>query len=287
MPDRLRWDVEGRDWPHRDASDFVHAAGLRWHVQRFGRGPTVLLVHGTGASTHTWRHLAPLLAATHSVLALDLPGHAFTDPLPAGAATLPRMAAAVGELLAVLRSTPEICIGHSAGAAVLARMCLDHAAEPRALVSINGALLPLPGVAGLLFSPAARLLASGSIAARLFAWRAGQRGAVEHLVASTGSKLDEQGIELYRRLIASPAHVAGALAMMAAWQLVDLERDLASLATPLLLLVARGDRTVPPTEAARVRRIVREAEVATIEGAGHLVHEEKAAEVALEIRRFV
>ena len=42
----------GRDVP---PSRFVEAAGLRWHVQILGNGPTLLLVHGTGASTHSWR----------------------------------------------------------------------------------------------------------------------------------------------------------------------------------------------------------------------------------------
>ncbi|MEY2735806.1 MAG: hypothetical protein RLZ58_1215, partial [Pseudomonadota bacterium] len=70
MEDRLQWDRDGLDWPHRARSRFVGAAGLRWHVQRFGTGAPVatsgaapgaatqakvLLVHGTGASTHSWR----------------------------------------------------------------------------------------------------------------------------------------------------------------------------------------------------------------------------------------
>jgi len=57
------WDREGRDWPNRAASRFVQASGLRWHVQVMGEGPTVLMLHGSGAATHSWRDLAPLLAA--------------------------------------------------------------------------------------------------------------------------------------------------------------------------------------------------------------------------------
>ena len=57
-----QWDHDGADWPHRHSSIFVHAAGLRWHVQQMGRGPVVLLIHGTSAATHSFRGLAPLLA---------------------------------------------------------------------------------------------------------------------------------------------------------------------------------------------------------------------------------
>jgi len=79
MSDRLIWERDGRDWPNRSASRFVSAAGLRWHVQQFGTGPVALLVHGTGASTHSWRGLAPILAESFSVVAPDLPGHGFTE----------------------------------------------------------------------------------------------------------------------------------------------------------------------------------------------------------------
>jgi tripartite-type tricarboxylate transporter receptor subunit TctC len=38
----------------------VEAGGLRWHAQRMGQGPKMLLVHGAGASTHS---LYPLVVA--------------------------------------------------------------------------------------------------------------------------------------------------------------------------------------------------------------------------------
>jgi magnesium chelatase accessory protein len=72
------WQIEGRDWPNRDCSRFVESGGLRWHVQRCGTGPVCLLIHGTGASTHSFRDLMPLLATHFDVIAIDLPGHGFS-----------------------------------------------------------------------------------------------------------------------------------------------------------------------------------------------------------------
>jgi magnesium chelatase accessory protein len=45
----LVWNRDGGDWPNREASGFVEAAGSRWHVQKMGQGPPLLLIHGTGA----------------------------------------------------------------------------------------------------------------------------------------------------------------------------------------------------------------------------------------------
>jgi magnesium chelatase accessory protein len=280
MTDRPSWQREGRDWPHREASQFVNAGGVRWHVQRMGRGPAMLLVHGTGAATHSWRALAPLLAKRFEVIAPDLPGHGFSAPLPPGRMSLPGMADALGALLQKLGVRPAVAVGHSAGAAVLARMILDDAIAPRSLVGLNAALLPLRGVAGHVFAPAARLLAASSLAARVFAWRAADRALVEKLVLGTGSRVDAEGVELYARLVRKPGHVAAALDMMANWDLHALAADLPALQTPLTLIVGERDRTVAPAEARRVQAVVPHATVITLPGLGHLAHEEQPVEVA-------
>ncbi len=64
MSGALLWERDRGSWPNSGASRFVTAAGIRWHVQQMGSGPALLLVHGTGASTHSWREvLAPILPA--------------------------------------------------------------------------------------------------------------------------------------------------------------------------------------------------------------------------------
>ena len=72
------WDRDGRDWPNRAQSAFPFAAHMRWHVQRMGRGPVALFLHGTGAATHSWRGLLPVMATHFDCIAPDLPGHGFT-----------------------------------------------------------------------------------------------------------------------------------------------------------------------------------------------------------------
>lgn len=283
--DRPEWEVEGRDWPHRAASRFVEAAGLRWHVQEFGQpgAPELLLLHGTGAATHSWRGLAPLLAADFHVTAPDLPGHGFTDPLPDSELSLPGMARAVAGLVAALGRPPALAAGHSAGAAVLARMCLDGAIAPRLLAAFNGALAPLPGAASLLFPSMARMLFLNPFTPKIFAWTA-DRSAAKRLIEGTGSRLDPQGVELYRRLFARAGHVRGALGMMANWDLETLHRALPGLATRTLLIVGGDDRAIRPDTAFGVRDRLPDARVALIRGLGHLAHEEAPERVAEVLR---
>jgi magnesium chelatase accessory protein len=281
----LNWSTDGADWPNREASCFIEAAGICWHVQRLGQGPQLLLLHGTGAATHSWRGLLPLLARHFDVVALDLPGHGFTSSPPPHRLSLPGMAADIAQLLRKLEFTPDVVVGHSAGAAILARMCLDGRIAPRALISLNGALLPFDGVAGHLFAPLAKLLATNSIVPRLFAWQAASSGAVERLLDNTGSMIEPHGVTLYRRLVRNPDHVAAALRMMANWDLAPLQRALSQLKPRLVLVAASNDRAIPPAVASRVHDLVPGAVIERMPGLGHLAHEEAPDRTAEIIRR--
>jgi magnesium chelatase accessory protein len=268
------------EWPHRDASRFVTAASMRWHVQVMGAGPPMLLIHGTGASTHSWRDVAPFLAQRFSVVMVDLPGQGFSARPPSALLALDGMARGIAALMAALGVSPEVVVGHSAGGAIAIRMALDGAVKPRAILSINGALLPLGGWAGMVFGPLGRVMVGLPGLPSLFAWQARDRSTVERLLRDTGSTLTPEGVDFYARLFRNPDHVAATLGMMAAWDLPRLARDLPRLATPLHLIVGQQDRTIRPTEARRLQRLLPDAVIHALPGLGHLAHEEAPERVA-------
>jgi magnesium chelatase accessory protein len=281
------WETDGLDWPNREASRFVDAGGLRWHVQVMGSGPVLLLVHGTGASTHSFRDLLPLLAARFQVVAPDLPGHGFTArPEDPAGLSLPGMSAGVAALLGALALSPRIAVGHSAGAALLCQMQLTGQLRSQALVSLNGALLPLPGLRHPAFTPLVRSVVSGEWLPRLFARRMESPQEVGRLLERTGSVLDPRGRDLYGRLSRNPVHTGSALAMMGHWDTRPLEAGLPDLEVPLLLLVGAEDRMILPGVALRVRALAPRAELLQISGLGHLAHEEAPQLIAEQIVRY-
>jgi len=285
-PGPLDWASERDSWPHADSSSFHVVDGLGWHVQTMGKGPELLLIHGTGASTHSWRGLAPMLAERFTVIAPDLPGHAFTSRVPRQRLALPAMAAAVNALVQALEFRPEIVVGHSAGAAILIRCCLDGGLAPAGIVGINAALLPFRGAAGLLFPPLAKLMYLNPLTPRLIARSAVNRDRVVRLIRDTGSELDDAGIEYYARLFQQPAQVATALGMMAHWDLRRLACDLSDLDLPLLLIAGENDKAVAPDQADTVARRIPDACVTRLPGLGHLAHEEDPAAVAAVIEQY-
>ncbi len=271
---KREWERRAKDWPNREASRFVAAGGIEWHAQIMGAGPWMLLVHGTGASTHSFRDLAPALARDFRVLALDLPGHGFTGTPANGLMSLPGFAELVGAACRAFDATPAIAVGHSAGAAVVARMALDGAIAPRGIAALNGALLPLRAPGSAFFKPVAKLLAALPMVPAIAAWRSEAPGRVERLLASTGSRIDAAGLRGYRRLFADADHVGATLAMMANWDVAALARELPRLAVPLALVIGAQDRTIPPAEQRCVADLVSRATIDMQPGLGHLAHEE-------------
>jgi magnesium chelatase accessory protein len=275
MSGTLSWERDGKDWPNRSASQFVEASGLRWHVQIQGEGPALLLLHGTGASTHSWSALFPRLAERYTVIAPDLPGHGFTQAPPNERLSLPGMALAVQSLLTRFSLKPEIMIGHSAGAAIAIQMALKMKPQPCPVIGLNAALMPFRGLSGQLFPMMAKLLVLNPFVPRFFAWRASDRESVRQLINGTGSKIDDVSIDFYRRLFSTRSHVSSTLAMMAQWSLEDLVRDMPKLSAPLLLIVGENDKAVPPSDAQKIRRMLPQTAIATVTKAGHLCHEER------------
>jgi magnesium chelatase accessory protein len=285
---RPDWAVDGKDWPNREYSRFVRAGGIRWHVQIAGEGPVLLLLHGTGAASHSWRDMLPDLAQNFTVVAPDLPGHGFTEQPDTPGMTLPGMARGVAALLKHLGLQPELAAGHSAGAAVALQMCLDGLINPKTVVSLNGALLPLPfhGVARPFMAPLAKLFASNPLVPMLFAWQAADGKVVNRLLAGTGSTVDEAGVKFYGRLARRSGHAGAALKMMANWDLDHFVSALPKLQSHLVLVVGSNDRSIPPADAAKIKLILPSAEIITMPGLGHLSHEEAPAETCAVIRRF-
>ncbi len=276
----LVWDRDGLDWPNRQASRFIEAAGLTWHIQQMGSGPAALLLHGTAAATHSWERIMPMLAERFAITAPDLPGHGFTKSIPSSEMSLDGIGAKLAALLKTLAVKPDLVIGHSAGAAIAARLALDGSIAPRLIISLNGALMPFPGAAGQLFPAMAKLLFLNPLTPQIFAWRARDIKAVERVIASTGSHLPLDGLALYHRLFRASGHVGAALAMMANWDLASLAKRLPDLPCPLVLLVGGNDRAVSPDQAFRLAKIIPGAKAELLRGLGHLMHEEEPRRVA-------
>ena len=278
----MRWPADARDWPMTDYSRVILHRPHRWHLQEHGQGPTVLLIHGAGGATQSFRHLFPILMQDHHVVAADLPGQGFTQMGAQQRCGLDHMAE---DLLALCRHEgwkPSLIIGHSAGAAIALRMWELGARPKNGIVGINAALGNFKGVAGWLFPMMAKALAVTPFSASVFAGTA-TRSNVRSLIAGTGSDLDPAGLELYYRLASDRGHVDATLSMMAQWQLDGLLARLPKITAPVHLIVGTNDKAVPPQVSRNAAGQLPHGRMTELHGLGHLAHEEDAAAVVSAI----
>jgi magnesium chelatase accessory protein len=254
-------------------------------VQMIGEGPICLLLHGTGAATHSWRDVMPSLARHYTVVAMDLPGHGFTKG-SGQRPTLEGMAKSVAALLDALEIMPALIVGHSAGVAIAAQMLLDK--QWRApLIGFTPALMPFPGLAAKIFPSLAKMLFTNPFVAIIFSRMAQAPGqTAKFLGRATGSKIDAAGARYYTRLFSKSGHCDGAIRMMANWQLEGLGARLGELTSPVLLVSAADDAAIPKAAVLQAVALIPACETLEMAAVGHLAHEEDPVQAAKIVTEF-
>ena len=274
------------NWPLRQYSRRIRCRPHDWHVQITGEGPDVLLLHGAGASGHSFHPLIPELPGYRLIIP-DLPGQGFTRAGGFRRLGLDAMADDLVALCADQGWRPVAIIGHSAGAAVALRMAEVLPVPPHGMVGINAALGPFDGFAGWLFPKLAQAMSASPFVAAIMTRMASKRSQVESLLKGTGSDLPPEGVALYQRLVTDPKHIEGTLGMMAQWQLEPLVERMPQIMVPCLLIASDQDRAVPARISRDAAQALGRARYHEIAGYGHLVHEEAPELVAQVILPFL
>ena len=271
-------------WPLADQSRFLSCGSINWHIQQIGNpksATNILLVHGTGGTTHSMAPLAGALADKYHVTLIDLPGHGFTRGETKRHYTLPGMARALGMLVEALAITPMIGVGHSAGAAVLLQMALEDETRLKGIVGINAALEPIEGNA--IFSPLAKALFVNPVVPSAVAWQARLFSPARSLLKNTGSPLEKIDIDAYDRLLQKSSHIAGAMGMMANWDLKPMRNRLPELRLPVDLIATEDDTMVPPRVSRAAASEAEALRLHMVPEGGHLIHEFEPETIAKRI----
>jgi pimeloyl-ACP methyl ester carboxylesterase len=261
--------------PHKYAAvegvaTYVHHVGrttLPELAPDLSRGETLVCLHCSGGNGAMFDGVLEALAAEHSPLALDLPGHGRSGGLDS-LGSVERMAGFVGAFLERWGIARPALLGHSMGGAVALRLALDRPAAVRALVLVasgarfRGAALPRIErvVAGKERRPFFRDAYSPSAAPDVL-----RRGFLEDL------KTD-------------PRALAGDLAACRAF---DVEGELGRVAVPTLVVLGEDEDPEQRARGERLAERIAGARLARIAGAGHMVPLEQPAALASAVGAFL
>ncbi len=115
--------------------------GIMHHFVMGGQGPALLLIHGWMGSWYHWRKVMPLLAKSHTVIAVDARGYGESDK-PTDGYDGRTIAADMLGILAGLGISKATVVGHDMGALPALLLAAEHADKINGLVYVDE---PLPG----------------------------------------------------------------------------------------------------------------------------------------------
>jgi pimeloyl-ACP methyl ester carboxylesterase len=120
------------------ADRFVAVGGQLVHVEQAGAGEPVVLLHGFGASTYSWRQVMPEIARSHRVVAIDLNGFGFTQrPRSRASYTREGQAKLVLATMDALGIGRAHVVGHSYGGGITLYLASRHPERFRTMVLVD------------------------------------------------------------------------------------------------------------------------------------------------------
>lgn len=281
-PDASRAELIARY--QRSPADRLEVAGLGLHVRDDGPrdAPAILLLHGFGASLHTWEPWARDLQRDHRVVRVDLPGFGLSDPEPAGDYSDERGVAILVALLDRLAIDRATVVGNSLGGRLAWRLAAARPERVARLVLISPDGFASPGFA---YDRPAEVPASLQLM-RYVLPEPLVRLSIEPAYADP-ARLSAGLVTRYRDLMLAPGIRAAMLERMARTVLVRPEPLLAHITAPTLLLWGARDQMIPVSNAADYLAALRDARLVTFPDLGHVPHEEDPGQSLAVLRGFL
>ncbi len=264
------------------ASKFLSINDANVHYRDEGSGPILVLLHGTGASLHTWDGWTKELQADFRVVRMDLPGFGLTGPDSSHDYSMKHY----GDLLAVFLDSLRLdrihLAGNSLGGRIAWHFALAHPERLERMVLLDAGGYPTAR------EPFALKLARNPLTRALARWITPRSLIEKSLLEVYGddgkvtAELVQRYYDLTRRAGNRAAFIAGANTAYDA----EFER-LKHLATPTLIQWGAEDTWIPVADAHRFDADIPNSELIIYEGAGHVPMEEIPERTARDAKIFL
>lgn len=251
--------------------DYRIVDGLRLRLRDTGPrdAPTVILLHGLGASLETWEPWAQALSARFRVIRLDLPGFGLTGADPTGDYADTRTIKILVDLMDQLRVDRASLIGNSLGGRIAWNFAALHPDRVTRLVLVSPDGFASPGF--VYDAPPKSPLMMRALP--YIAPRGLLKSSLEAAYARP-QKLSEKTVTRYRDMMLAPGVRTAILARMDQTILHDPAPILARITAPTLLLWGEKDGMIPISNAADYLRLLPHATLVRLPDLGHVPFEE-------------
>lgn len=258
--------------------------GLRLHVRDTGPrdAPVLLMLHGFGASLHTWQPWAEALQQHYRVIRVDLPGSGLSPPDPSGVYTDARTEQILLALLDQLGLAQVTLVGHSIGGRIAWGLAARHPARVSRLVLIAPDGFASPGFD---YGKAPEVPGSFKLMTRVLP-KPVLRMSLAPAYADPDT-LSDGLTQRYFDLIRAPGARAAMLARMEQTVLSDPRPQLRQITAPTLLIWGEQDAMIPFANSADYLAALPHARLVALPGIGHLPQEEQWARGLAALQAFL
>lgn len=239
-----------------------------------GAGTVLLLIHGLGANSSSWRDVLPKLSSRYRIIAADLPGHGQSDPLR-GAHSPAAFATWLRDLLEALNVPAVTVVGHSFGGGLAMQFAHQHRDYCRGLVLLNsGGLGPEVNLALRIFSLPGTGFVLPLLASRPKANATGEASTVRQALSNRRNR--QAMLHTLRCVIDRRGQKLCALDHLAV--LADL---------PAQIIFGASDKVIPVAHAYAAHRRLSGSRLHVIPGVGHSPQVQSPDTVAELVDKFV
>ena len=271
---------------------FCTIHGYRRAFVSFGKGPALLLIHGIGDSSDTWRPVLDELGRHHTIVAPDLLGHGRSEK-PRADYSVAAYANGMRDLLSVLEVDRATVIGHSLGGGVAAQFAYQFPERCERLVLVDS------GGVGRSISPFLRLAAVPGVEALMPLFgippvRTASRfmaDVLRHLSTTLGRDAEEL-LAVFDALPDTTARraILRTLRSGVDWRgqvITMLDRAYLAEGMPTLLVWGRHDAVIPLGHGRLAHAAMPGSELEIFDEAGHFPHHSDPARFVEIVSDFV
>ena len=254
-------------------SKTIKVDGLDVHYYIAGQGEPVVVIHGGGGDARTWRRNINELSGKYTVYAPDLPGYGGSQPL-GGKYYVPELSDFVEKFTRSLGLEKFSIMGHSLGGGVALDYALKFPLKIKKLVLVSSLCLGREIAFWVRFFSLPAFISS--LGALLVLFFKGIKWLIKHLNPA----------EYIMPLSPASMSVGGSITTFRQQTLV-LEKRLAEVTVPTLLVWGGRDPVVPVKQAYRAAKAIPDCRVEVFKNRGHNVHRDELKKFSRIIAEFL
>ena len=252
-------------------SSFIFIDGINVHFRDVGKGDAILLIHGTGASLHTWEKWINILSTDYRVISFDLPGFGLTGPDPNHNYQISRYTAILDSLMVKLKVDSFHIAGNSLGGLVAWHYTTQFPQKILTLNLIDAAGLPQPGKKPPFIFQLAKLPVLSTLLQKVTPKSIIKKSMLD--VYKNDQLVTEKLIDRYFELSLRGGNRTAFVKRMSQLNEKLVVSDLKNITVPVLIQWGKDDRWIPLANAFQFQKLIPKAEL-IIYDSGHVPMEE-------------